>query len=153
MDPSHNLGYTLQHLAAILGRQADQVLQERLGIGFSQFKILLVLQDKPGVRQKHIAQMLGQTEASISRQIKLLIEQGLLTSEVHESNRREHMTTLTARGVRYTEEAQRILNDYHAPVFAHLSAKQQQQLQDILNIMHQEICLRSGADESHIFGF
>lgn len=150
---SHTIGYLLQHLAATLARQNDQLLQDRLGIGFSQFKILMVLQRNSHIQQKRIAQALGQTEASVTRQIKLLVEMGLLTSEVRPENRREHVTNLTPRGVRYTEEALQAINTYHAPVFEHLSEKQQTELRETLTIMHEEACRdgRFGAGP-HLFG-
>lgn len=135
-----NIGYLFQHTALSLARQVDQVLQERLGIGFSQFKIMMVLQWNPSLRQRDIADNLGQTEASISRQIKLMHENGWLQTTVSPRNRREHITTLTRKGERLADEASSILNQYHAPIFSGLSDKQQKQLGDILGIMHREIC-------------
>lgn len=140
MRPTNNIGYLLQHLASTLARQSDQILQERLGIGFSQFKILMVLNRDPYVQQRHIADALGQTEASISRQIKLLHDTGLLTSRISERSRREHVTVLTAKGERMTAEALEVLNNYHAPMFNRLSEKQREQLAAALNLMHQEVC-------------
>ena len=135
-----NIGFLIQHLAATLVQQNDQMLQEQLGIGFSQFKLLMVLQRKPHIQQKQIADILGQTEASISRQVKLLHDKDLLQTTVSPQNRREHITTLTPKGLRYTEEAVRILNNFHQPMFEQLSDKQQQQLVDSLMIMHSNIC-------------
>ncbi len=140
MRPTNNIGYLLQHLSSTLARQSDQVLQERLGIGFSQFKILMVLQRNPSIQQRQIADALGQTEASISRQIRLLHEQSLLTSRVSERNRREHITVLTEKGERFTSEALNILNTYHGPMFDKLSEKQREQLVEALMLMHQEVC-------------
>ena len=140
MRPTNNIGYLLQHLSSTLARQSDQVLQERLGIGFSQFKILMVLQRNSHIQQKQIADALGQTEASISRQIKLLHDQGLLTSRVGQQNRREHITVLTDKGERFTSEALSVLNSYHSPMFAKLNDKQQAQLVESLRLMHQEVC-------------
>lgn len=140
MKPANNVGYLLNHVAFVLSRQSDQVLFERLGIGFSQFKILMVLQESPQIQQKQIADRLGQTEASISRQIKLLLEAGLLQTQRRPEDKREHLTTLTAKGERFTLEALEILNSYHYPVFARLSAKQQQALVDALQTIHQEAC-------------
>lgn len=141
MTLTSNIGFIIQHLAFSLGRQNDQILQEQLGIGFSQFKLMMVLQAKPHIQQKQIAEALGQTEASISRQIKLLQQKGLLQTVVSPRNRREHITTLTGRGARFTEEATRIMKDYHQTMFSHLSTKQQEQLLDILTIMHDHACL------------
>lgn len=140
MKITNNIGYLLQHVAFSLSRQSDQVLQESLGIGFSQFKILMVLQWNPSVQQRHIAENLGQTESSISRQIKLMHEQGLLQTTVNPHNRREHITTLTSKGTRLADEAMNVLNRYHASTFAELSEKQQRQLIELLTIMHREIC-------------
>ena len=73
-----NTGFLLQHLSAKLGKQNDLILQEELGIGYSQFKLLVVIQWQPSLGQKKIAKKLSQTEASISRQIKLMLDDGLL---------------------------------------------------------------------------
>lgn len=130
----------MNHLAFVMSRQSDQVLQERLGIGFSQFKIMMVLQAKPHIQQKEIADKLGQTEASISRQIKLLTDQGLLQSVKRPENKREHITTLTSKGERYTDEAMEILANYHSPVFEQLSEKQRLALIESLQAMHSVAC-------------
>lgn len=143
MDIQNNLGYLFHHISFVLARQSDQVLQEQLGIGFSQFKILLILQQATGVQQKQIATKLGQTEASISRQIRLLSDAGLLTSQASPSNRRQHITRLTPKGVRLTEKAMEILNTYHAPIFAHLSEREQSQLRELLTTMHNATCDRT----------
>jgi DNA-binding MarR family transcriptional regulator len=153
MESSQQAGYLLYHLAFVLGRQSDQVLQERFGIGFSQFKILMLLQRNPHVQQRYIAEGLGQTEASISRQIKLMHDKGLLRTDISPHNRREHITTLTAKGQQLNEEALAVLNAYHAPVFEGLSEKQQLQLAESLRIMHGKVCQpgRTGACQHSVF--
>mgnify|MGYP003510994005 FL=1 len=140
MQPTSSLGQNLNHLAFVLGRQSDQILQERLGIGISQFKIMTALQEKPNIQQKQIAGTLGQTEASISRQIKLMLDQGLLQTNINPANRREHITVLTLKGERLTDEARNILNSYHSPVFESLSPKQQENLAETLDILHSATC-------------
>lgn len=140
MEPLHNTGYLLQHLSAVLAKQSDQALQERLGIGFSQFKILLVLENNPEIKQNQIAKKLGQTEASISRQIKIMHDKGLLQTTINPNNRRVHLTTITAKGIRLSEEALITLNNCHAPAFNSLGVKKQAQLQEILNQMHDYSC-------------
>ncbi|MEO8784770.1 MAG: MarR family transcriptional regulator [Candidatus Saccharimonadales bacterium] len=140
MQLESNIGFLLTHLAFVLGRQNDQILQEQLGLGFSQFKLMMVLQVKPHIKQKQIADALGQTEASISRQIKLLQQKGLLQSEIRAGNRRQHITTLTSKGLRFTEEARKILKASHQAMFAQLSPKQLEQLADSLKTMHAHSC-------------
>jgi DNA-binding MarR family transcriptional regulator len=140
MQPTNNIGYLLQHLASVLAKQSDQNLQDRLGIGFSQFKILMVLQWHPNVQQRQIAEALGQTEASISRQIKLMHDKGWLQSTTSPANRRERITTPTTKGVHMTEEARAVLNEYHSPMFGRLSETQIARMLEGLVIMHDYVC-------------
>ena len=140
MYSTHTIGYLLQHVATQMAKQSDQVLQEQLGIGFSQFKILRVLQTSPQTKQRDIACSLGQTEASISRQIKLMMEQGLLRSKVSPDSHRVHLTVITPKGERLTEAAMEVLGRYHAPTFACLNSKQQEQLAAILEQVHDVVC-------------
>lgn len=130
----------LNHLSFVMTRQSDQVLQEQLGIGYSQYKILKVLQLHPQLQQRKIADALGQTEASISRQIKLMIEQSMLVTRINPQNRREHITVLTARGQRLADEATAILERYHEPVVSALSARQQKVMVELLELMHAQSC-------------
>ena len=149
MRPNNNIGYLLNHLSFVLSRQSDQVLQEQLGVGFSQFKIMMVLKWNPSIQQRQIADRLGQTEASISRQIKLLHDKDLLNSRISPDNKREHITTLTAKGEKLTEQAMTVLNNYHAPTFDVLSEKQREQLLDILTIMHDRVCIDDSSMKIH----
>ncbi len=150
MSAIDNIGYVLHHLSFVLDRQSDQVLQEQLGIGFSQFKILMVLKWNPSVQQKTIADNLGQTEASVSRQIKLLKNKNLITPKVNPRNKRQHITTLTTKGERLTEAALEILNKYHSPIFARLSEKQRAEILNSLNIMHSAAC---GEHETNVLNY
>jgi DNA-binding MarR family transcriptional regulator len=143
MSAGKDIGFLLQHLTFVLGRHSDQVLQEQLGIGFSQFKILMILNWHPNIRQKQVAERLGQTEASISRQIKLMSQVGLLQSTVHPLKKREHVTRLTHKGERVIDHALAILNRYHAPMFNTLSSKELDKLQEYLSRLHGHACPNS----------
>lgn len=141
MSPTITIGYLLQHTATILMRQSDQVLQERLGIGISQFRLLMMLQSTPNVQQRKLAECLGQTEASISRQIKLLCEKGMLGVRVNPKSRREHITVLTAKGMKMTEAAMEVLDQYHETMFDLVGNKQLQQVKDALITFHGHTCV------------
>ena len=140
MGPTNNLSYLVHHLAAVMGKQADQVLQEQLGIGLSQYKILMVLEWNPRVQQKAIADSLGQTEASISRQIKLLKGKGLLVSKADPQNKRKHLTAPTTLGMQITEAATNIMRRSFGPEFSHLGDDQLMQLITGLQQLHRIVC-------------
>ena len=147
MGQTNNLGYLIQHLAAVIGRQSDQILQEQLGIGLSQFKILMVLEWNPRIQQRAIADSLGQTEASISRQIKLLKAKGLLLTKTDPANRRKHITAPTPLGMQVTEAANDILRRNFNPDFAQLGDDQSLRLLQGLQQLHRTVCRpgRTGA--------
>ena len=110
MEPVGSIPYLLQHAATMMIRQSDQILQERLGIGMSQLRILMMLADSPGIRQRKLAENLGQTEASVSRQIKLLQEKRMLSVRVNPDSRREHLTEPTKKGATITQAALAVLD-------------------------------------------
>jgi DNA-binding MarR family transcriptional regulator len=130
----------MQHLAAVIGKQSDQVLQEQLGIGLSQYKILMVLEWNPRVSQRSIADSLGQTEASVSRQIKLLTGKGLLVSKRDPNNKRRHITAPTPLGMQLTEAATGILRRNFGNEFAGLGEDQLMQLVTGLQKLHAVVC-------------
>lgn len=140
MGPISSLGYLLQHVTAQLHRQADQLLQERLGIGMSQFKLLMMLQTVPGVQQRKLAECLSQTEASISRQTKLLQEKGLVIAAVNRANHRQHVMTITAKGVQITEAAHEALAAQLKTCLSQFSDKQVAQLIAMLSSVHDHVC-------------
>ena len=140
MHKTHSIGYLLQHTATLLGRQSDQVLQEQLGIGLSQYKILRALEVSPYLKQRDIAASLGQTEASVSRQIKLMLRLDLLRSAPNPENKRERIAILTQKGRRITQASLEILLKYHAPTLSVLDEKQQTQLVHLLELLHGQLC-------------
>ena len=140
MDPTNKLSYLMQHLAAVMGKQADQILQEQLGIGVSQFKILMVLEWNPRVQQRTIASSLGQTEASISRQIKLLTNKGLLIVKRDQQNLRRHITAPTPLGMQITEAATSIMRRNFGPEYAAMGDDQLVQMVNNLQKFHHIVC-------------
>lgn len=121
----NNLANQIDQIAFLLARHADQTLQERLGFGYSQYKIFEILQFSPNLQQKQIAGKLSQTEASVSRQIKLSQSQMLINVYINPKNKREHLISLTPKGETMTAEAENILDAFHTSLFSKLSPKQQ----------------------------
>lgn len=109
MGPYNNPVYLMEHLASVMGKRSEHVLRKKLGIGLSQYKILMVLEWSPRVSQRVIAESLGQTEASISRQVKAMAAAGLLDVRRISGNRRKSVVLPTPEGMRLTEAADDLL--------------------------------------------
>lgn len=131
----NELAIYIHQVHSLMARESDQRLLEQLGIGLAQYKILAALHAAPKPQQRAIASELGQTEASISRQIKLLEGKGMLVATKNPANMREHHITLTARGLQLIEAAERVISGYHHGTFAGLSKKQRQQLEEALAVL------------------
>ena len=139
MNQTSNDPSLLHHLSAVLSRHADQALQEQLGIGVSQYRIMMAVQANPHLQQRHIADNLNQTEASISRQIKLLVNVVLIESRFNPKNRRAHMTALTPKRQRFTESAKNIFAKSHQLALDSLSDKQQKAFFEALAVIRRQI--------------
>lgn len=135
MSFKNSVGYLLHELAFLIDSHSDQVLRERLGIGYSQFKILMVLEPQNGTTQRAIAESLSQSEPSISRQVKILKDKGLVDANPSKSNKKERQISLTFQGEHMLERASYVLNNYHGPMFETLSEKQRQQLYENLSTL------------------
>lgn len=139
VEDSDDIG-TLLHLAsAALDKHSDEVLKDRLGIGLSQFRILLSLLTEDGQNQSSIAYNLSQTEASISRQIGLLKAKKLINVQPNPHSRRDKLVYITGKGMMLGQSGLSILNSYHSPLFRDISSHDQAALKNILRAIHRHI--------------
>lgn len=148
-----SITYLLQHISFSLTKQSDQILREQLGIGTSQYKILHLLQDNPQLTQREIADNLGQTEASISRQISLMLEHGQLQIIISPDDHRKHLTVPTRKGLRLSEAADAALEKYFAPLVTDVKAKQFDQLHSMLSTLHSHVCVIAKAGQHRASDF
>lgn len=128
-----SMGYSLHQLVFILDRQSDESLRFELGIGFSQYKILMAARNSVGLKQNDIARHLGQTEASVSRQIKLMKADGMLSVQVDPDNRRARSIVLTDKGADMAKRSAEVLEHTHATVFGSLSFSEQKLMRELLD--------------------
>jgi len=118
---TQNLGFSFQKLAFSLLRRSDELLQTKLGIGYAQYKLLEVLAEHPNSSQRFVASALYQTEASISRQVKLMQAAGLLRVGTPSDNKRVRVISLSTKGSELHARAAAILNQCYVQYFGVLS--------------------------------
>jgi DNA-binding MarR family transcriptional regulator len=140
MGPTNTLNYLLTHVASVMSKQSDQVLHEHTGIGLSQYRIMMVLEWNPRISQSSIASALGQTEASISRQIKILQKKGLLVSKPDPLNKRRHITVPTPVGMQVTESSVHAIRRSFGPEYARIGEDKINKLLVSLQEIHNITC-------------
>ena len=98
-DETATLWYLIRRTAGLLDQQSEVLLRQNLGTSLAQFLVLSVVDAHPGpLSQQAIADRVGLTKGSVSRQIDQAVAAGLMTVKVAEHTRRENAVTLTAAG-------------------------------------------------------
>lgn len=127
--------WQLHKLAFILEKHADTHLRAQLGIGFAQYKVLEAINHNMLAKQNTIAELLDQTEASISRQIKILQKKGLINVADVMGNKRARELTLTDIGFEIVSNAEEILEVTQAQIIGSLSYQEQQLFHELFDRM------------------
>jgi DNA-binding MarR family transcriptional regulator len=98
-DDLATLWYLIRRVAGVLDHQGETVFRRELGISLAQFLVLSVVDAHPGpLSQQAVADRVGLTKGTVSRQIDQAVAAGLMTVRVAEHTRRENAVTLTEAG-------------------------------------------------------
>lgn len=127
--------WQIHRLAFLLEKQADEALKRQLGIGFAQYKVIEAINQNMLARQNTIATMLDQTEASISRQIRILRKKGLISVNEVMGNKRARELALTIQGEEFVSQAEEIIDISIANVIGGVSYQEQKLLQELFERM------------------
>jgi len=133
------LYWQIHKLAFLLEKKADESLKSQLDIGFAQYKVLEAINQNMLARQNMVASMLDQTEASISRQIKILQKKGLIVAAEVMGNKRARELSLTRVGEEIVRSAEEIIEIAQAPVIGGLSFQEQRLLQELFERMLRKV--------------
>lgn len=129
------LYWQIHKVAFLLEKRADESLKNQLGIGFAQYKVLEAINQNMLAKQNTIAQLLDQTEASISRQIKILQKKGLIIVSEVMGNKRAKELSLTVVGDEIVSQAEEVLDVAQAQVIGGLSYQEQRLFQELFERM------------------
>lgn len=129
------LYWQIHRLAFLLEKIADESLKTQLDIGFAQYKVLEAINQNMLARQNMVAEMLDQTEASISRQIKILQKKGLIKVVTVMGNKRAKELSLTRVGEEIVRNAEDVIDVSQAQVMGGLSYQEQHLLQELFDRM------------------
>ncbi len=115
---------SLHHLVSLLQHRADEVLNRQIGIGLGQVRILAPLHTSVPHSQRAIAGKLQQTEANVSRQVRHMKNQGLVSIKRSTKDARQREVTLSVHGQRELQAALKILRVQEKKLLSLLKAEQ-----------------------------
>lgn len=97
--PLHQfLTYRLSRVQAKLNAQATRLLQREFGITLSQWRVIALVGAAGSTRLSDLAQQAAMDKGLLSRNIKVLIKDGLVQSKENDTDQRVHHLSLTPAG-------------------------------------------------------
>jgi DNA-binding MarR family transcriptional regulator len=104
-----------------MDRGGEALFRDGLGISMAQFMVLSVVDAHPGdFNQQSVADLLGLTKGTVSRQIDAASAAGLLTANVSATSRREKTIALTAAGTALVRRGDDLLASSNTVLFPRL---------------------------------
>ncbi len=100
--PLLHFTYNLQH-------HADELLLAEVGISLGHARILSGLSSSVSRSQRLVAVELNQTESNVSRQLRAMKKNGLVGIAKNKKDGRQRDVTLTAKGAKLYQRADKIL--------------------------------------------
>jgi DNA-binding MarR family transcriptional regulator len=104
----------LHYTMFVLQQLADETLNQEVGISLSHARILGTLNSASPQSQRFIASFLHQTEANISRQIRVMADKGLVKIAPNSKDHRKREISRTSKGDNKFEQANKILKQQEA---------------------------------------
>ncbi|MEO0485791.1 MAG: MarR family transcriptional regulator [Pseudomonadota bacterium] len=92
------LTYRISRIHGRLNAHAARLLSEAADISLSQWRILVMMDTEPGITASEIVRQTKIDKAMVSRAIKKLAEDGLITVDVSDADQRQHVLQFTPRG-------------------------------------------------------
>lgn len=129
------LSWQFHKISFLLEKSADEALKRQLGIGYAQYKVLEAINHNSLARQNTVAEMLDQTEASISRQVRILQKKGLIKISSVMGNRRAKELSLTTVGEEMVSNAVEVIEVAQAKFFSKINFAEQQKMLELLERM------------------
>ena len=116
-----NFWFLVRKTASLMDRAGEELFRTGIGISLAQFMVLSVVDARPGAfNQQAVADRLGLTKGTVSRQIENAENAGLLTTAVSPTSRREKLATLTAEGTAIVRRGDALLSESQLSAFSAL---------------------------------
>lgn len=98
-DDWATLWFLVRRVAGLLDRRGEALFRSELGISLAQFLVLSVVDAHPGhLSQQAVADRLGLTKGTVSRQINQAVAAGLMVVQPAPHTRRENVVSLSSTG-------------------------------------------------------
>lgn len=143
---NRELFFMLQKSLCFFDKMADQVLRKETNLTLAQFHVLMMIYMHGTTSQQLIAEMLQNTQASVSRQVSLLLQKKYLTRTQNLKNKREYHLANTLLGTNLVKKSVKVLDRSFKEVFDLIPEKEKEKMVTYLN----KIIHRVGVKHTHL---
>lgn len=135
-----NCNYIGKYISQIHRKGGSFISKELsgLGVGSGQFMFLLELYSRDGRSQEDLAEALNIDKGTTARAIKKLEEEGFLTREKDEVDKRVYKLYLTDKGKGIKESIYEVLSKWEI----HLTSNLTEEESKIVKTLLQKICMK-----------
>lgn len=134
---NRELFFMLQKSLFFFDKMVDQVLRKETELTLAQFHVLMMIYMHGTASQQVIAEMLQNTQASVSRQVSLLLQKKCITRTQNPLNKREYRLTNTTLGTNLVKKSIKALDKKLTEVLGVVSEKDKEKIVLSLNkIIH-----------------
>ena len=124
--------FQLLLLANLTARPFPERYGQRLHLTLSEWRVLLVVADRPGITAQDLADYIGLDKMSVSRAVRGLVARGRMARKASARDRRRLHLFLTEEGWRVYDEIASSGVARERAVFAALGAREQRKFYDQL---------------------
>ncbi len=122
-DWSKSFMYKIHQTHFLVEKRIEHRLSVAKKITFSQFLILLAIDQQKNASQSNIAEFLDLTKATVSRHVNALVRGKYVSLKEDQKNRRKHVLGLTAKGATSFAAAQGVIETELKNIFEVIPAK------------------------------
>ncbi len=130
---NRELFFMLQKSLFFFDKMADQALRKEMDLTLAQFHVLMMVYLHGTASQQRVAEMLQNTQASISRQVALLLQKKYLTRTQNPENKREYHLVNTSLGTSLVKKGVKVLDVLLRETFSSISEKDKEKVVHHLN--------------------
>lgn len=128
------LWFLIRRVNGLTERAGDTICRQELGVSLAQFLVLSVVDAFPGRHnQQAIADRLGLTKGTVSRQIEQSVAAGLLTVSESPNSRREKLVALSEVGTALVRRGDGIFEGTATSVTSRIAAAD---LKTSISVLH-----------------
>lgn len=129
------LTYRISRLHQKLNMQASRILQESVGVTLNQWRMIAFVGGAQSVTASQLVKYTAMDKGLVSRNVKSLIEAGLIVTSPHPSDSRIHLLSLTDEGKKVFETALPRMRRRQDNLQRNLSGEDVASLRRMLNVL------------------